>query len=88
MLGNVEAIALAQELGTHLMLIDDADGREETERRALIATGTLGILENAAMHGLIDLPNALAQLQATTFRAKQELFQNLLARDAERTGKR
>jgi predicted nucleic acid-binding protein len=65
-------------------LIDDADGREAAERHALNATGTLGILENAAIHGLIDLPGALARLQATTFRAKAELFQELLARDAAR----
>jgi predicted nucleic acid-binding protein len=82
--GEREAIALAQELHASLLLIDDADGREAAERHALNATGTLGILENAAIHGLIDLPGALARLQATTFRAKAELFQELLARDAAR----
>lgn len=82
--GEREAIALAQELQAPLLLIDDADGREEAERRALMATGTLGILEAAAIHGLIDLPSALARLQATTFRARAELFQELLARDAAR----
>jgi predicted nucleic acid-binding protein len=69
-----------------LLLIDDADGRAEAERYALAATGTLGILENAAIHGLLDLPSALMRLQATTFRARPELFHELLARDAARKG--
>jgi predicted nucleic acid-binding protein len=82
--GEREAIALAQELQAPLLLIDDADGRAEAERHALTATGTLGILESAAIHGLLDLPGALTRLQATTFRARPELFQELLARDAAR----
>ena len=82
--GEREAIALALEIHASLLLIDDADGRAEAERQALTATGTFGILENAAIHGLIDLPDALARLQATTFRARPELFQELLARDAAR----
>lgn len=86
--GEREAIALAQELEAAMVLIDDADGREEAERRALLATGTLGILEAAAIQRLIDLPSALARLQATTFRAKPELFQELLARDTERKRQR
>jgi predicted nucleic acid-binding protein len=82
--GEREAIALAQELQAPLLLIDVADGREEAERHALMATGTLGILEATAFHGLVNLPRALARLQATTFRARAELFQELLARDAAR----
>lgn len=82
--GEREAIALAWELQAPLLLIDDADGRAEAERQALTATRTLGILETAAIHGLIDLPGALTRLQATTFRARPELFQALLARDAAR----
>jgi len=86
--GEREAIALAHELQAPLLLIDDADGRAEAERHALTATGTLGILENAAIHGLLDLPSALTRLQATTFRARPELFQELLARDAARKEQR
>src|SRR5215471_15436907 len=82
--GEREAIALAQELHALLLLIDDADGREAAEQRALVAVGTLGILEAAAIRELIDLPDALARLQATTFRARAELFQALLTRQAAR----
>jgi predicted nucleic acid-binding protein len=82
--GEREAIALAQELQAPLLLIDDADGRAEAERHALTATGTLGILEAAAIRGLVDLLVALTRLEATTFRARRELFQDLLDRDAAR----
>jgi hypothetical protein len=46
----------------------------------------LGILETAATGGLIDLPGALALLQATTFHASKQLYQALLDRDAARKG--
>jgi len=32
------------------------DGRHEAQRRALTMTATLGVLERAAVRGLIDLP--------------------------------
>src|SRR5215510_7996343 len=57
--GELEAIPLAQELGVSLLLMDDFEGREEAERRALTVTGTLGVLETAAIRGLIDLPSVL-----------------------------
>ena len=83
--GEREAIALAHELQAPLLLMDDPDGREEAARRALRTTGTLGILEQAAMHELLDLPSVLTQLfTTTTFRACAALIQDLLARDAAR----
>jgi predicted nucleic acid-binding protein len=82
--GELEAIPLAQELGASFLLMDDFEGREEAERRALTVTGTLGVLETAAIRGLIDLPSVLAQLQATTFYASQCLYDEVLARDAAR----
>jgi hypothetical protein len=75
-----QVFQLIRVFGTH----NDADGREEVERWGLPATGTLGILEHAALQGVIDLPTALARLQATTFRARPALFQELLAHGAAR----
>jgi predicted nucleic acid-binding protein len=83
--GEREAIALAQKLHVPLLLMDDPEGREEATRRALRTTGTLGVLEQAAIDGLLDLPTVLTQLlTTTTFRARAALIQDLLARDAAR----
>src|SRR5499426_462293 len=82
--GELEAIPLAQELGAAFLLMDDFEGRQEAERRALTVTGTLGVLETAAIRGLIDLPSVLAQLQATTFYASQRLYDEVLARAVAR----
>jgi predicted nucleic acid-binding protein len=46
--------------------------------------GTLGILAEAARRNLLDLPQALAALQATNFHAAPDLIELLLANDARR----
>lgn len=82
--GERDAIPLAEELPGAILVIDDHDGREEAARRTLDLIGTIGVLEEAAIRGLIDLPPVLAQLQATTFHASPRLFAEALARDAAR----
>ena len=64
--------------------MDDNAGHEEAERRAIKVTGLLGVLEIAALRGLIDLPPVIAQPQATTFYASPRLYNEVLARDAAR----
>lgn len=76
--GEAEAIALAEKLSATLLLIDEREGREVAVRRGLVITGLLGVLRDAAERGLIDLPNALAELQKTTFRASPKLIQALI----------
>lgn len=82
--GEREAIPLALELHASFLVIDDHDGRDEAARRSIEMIGTVGILEAAAIRGLIDLPSVLAQLQATTFHGSPRLFADALARDAAR----
>jgi len=82
--GEREAIPLAQELHAVFLLMDDTDGRAEAARRAIPVTGTVGVLETAAIRGLIDLPPVLARLQTTTFHGSPQLFADALARDATR----
>jgi predicted nucleic acid-binding protein len=82
--GELEAIPLAQELHAERLLMDDLDGRRIARARGLIVIGAIGVLETAAVQGLIDLPSVLTHLQATTFYAPQSLYDEVLARDAAR----
>jgi predicted nucleic acid-binding protein len=42
--------------------------------------GTLGILDAAALRGLVELPAAIGMLKQTTFHAKPDLLDSLLRR--------
>jgi predicted nucleic acid-binding protein len=82
--GERQAILLAQATRADVLLIDERCGRRAARSRALRTLGTLGILDEAATHGLLDLPAALTRLQATNFRLTREMVQALLARDTAR----
>ena len=77
--GERAAIALAQAVGDALLLIDDRAGIEAARGRGVKATGTLGILLQAAGLGLVDLPTAFQRLKATNFRYRPALLDALLA---------
>jgi predicted nucleic acid-binding protein len=77
--GEAEAILLAEGLRPDvLLLIDDRDGRQEATRRGIATTGTLGVLNDAAERGFLDLEEALARLGQTTFRASPALIAALI----------
>lgn len=76
-LGERSAIALAGSLQADLLLIDEAAGRAEARRRGLRATGTLGVLRVAAEQGLVDVPELMARLRATTFYVGDELLNDI-----------
>jgi predicted nucleic acid-binding protein len=80
--GEREAMALAEQFRADQLLLDEAAARREAARRDLPFIGTLGVLREAARRGLIDLPKALAQLQATTFYVSPVLIRSLLDEDA------
>jgi predicted nucleic acid-binding protein len=82
--GEREALLLVQELGADAFLTDDLEGRQEALQRGMQVTGTLGILERAALRDLIDLPTAITHLQSTTFHPPAEIIAAMLARDAAR----
>jgi predicted nucleic acid-binding protein len=79
--GEREAIVLAQELRADLLLMDDRAGRHEAERRNLKVIGSLAVLEEGAKRGLVNLPEALAKLQETSFRVSKEVLESLLERN-------
>ena len=83
--GELEAIALAEELRADALLIDDWDGRQEALRRHLNVFGTLRVLADGSDEGIVDLRVAVDRLRRTNFRANEELFHWLLAREKPKT---
>lgn len=81
--GEAAAIALAQELNADRLLIDDRDGRMVAESLGIQVAGTLAVLRDAALEGLVDLTRAFESLQKTTFRASPALYEAIL-QDFER----
>ena len=77
-LGEQAAITLAQTLPADLLIIDERLGRQIACDRGLPIIGTLGILDDAADQGLIDLAETIAQLQQTSFRVSRRIIQALL----------
>ena len=75
-LGERAAIALAGTIHADLLLIDDAAGRAEAKRRNLRVTGTPGVLRAAAERGLVNVPEIVARLKATTFYADEALLKS------------
>jgi predicted nucleic acid-binding protein len=86
--GEQDAILLAESLKAERLIIDDLEGRREAARRRLPVIGTLGLLAEAARRNLLDLPQALAALQATNFHVSPELIEVLLKNDAKQRGVR
>jgi predicted nucleic acid-binding protein len=77
--GEVAAIGLALHRAIPLVLLDERDARDEATRRGLVVAGTLRILADASLAGLLSLPDAFLRLQQTNFRAAPILYDKLLA---------
>jgi predicted nucleic acid-binding protein len=50
--------------------MNEWDGRAEAKRRRLLVIGTLGVLADAHLVGLLDFETALAQLQPLQLRGR------------------
>ncbi|MBC6478988.1 MAG: DUF3368 domain-containing protein [Hormoscilla sp. GM7CHS1pb] len=79
--GEREAILLAEELEADLILLDDIQARRLAVERGLIVTGLLGVLQQSATLGLIDLTVAIERLRETNFWISSSLLQSLLEQD-------
>ena len=73
-LGERAAIALAETMRADLLLIDEAAGRAEAKRRQLRVIGTLGVLRSGAEEGLVNVPDMLERLKATSFYLDEALL--------------
>jgi predicted nucleic acid-binding protein len=82
--GERDAIVLASEQQTMLLLMDERDGTEAARRRGLVVVGTLGALDAAAAHGWINLREMFLRLRKTTFRAPARVMNAMLEQDAKR----
>jgi predicted nucleic acid-binding protein len=82
--GEREAIALAIALRADALIIDDRAARREAERRGVRAIGTLRVLDDAALAGLVNLSEAVRQLQSAGFYLDPRLAQFLLDRHSKR----
>ena len=75
--GEQEAIALSQSVGASLVLLDEKKGRQVARDLGFVVTGTLGVLDLAARHGLVDLVDVLKRLERTTFRITPRLLRHI-----------
>lgn len=76
--GEQDAIMLAEELGADQLIVDDLRGRREAQKRGIPVTGTLGVLREASVLGLLDLRTAVERLKATNFHMAPEVLIRLL----------
>jgi len=70
-------MALAVELAADQLIIDDLQGRRTAERSGVAVIGTLGVLRDASLAGLLDLTSAIDRLRNTTFHVRPEILSRL-----------
>jgi predicted nucleic acid-binding protein len=82
--GERAAIALAKAQAIRLLLMDDRAAVVAAHREGLAVVGTLGLLDQAAARGLIDIAAVVARLKQTNFRYRPELLDALLTQHREK----
>lgn len=82
--GEASAIALAIELEDCLLIIDDLKGRKFAHQLGLSIIGTIGIIVDAKLVGIIpSVKPILAKIKATNFRITEQLELLILKRAGE-----
>jgi predicted nucleic acid-binding protein len=76
-IGESEAIALAVEIHADFVLIDDLTGRQEAIRRGLKVAGTLSVLDEADLAGLVVFDDAVSELRKTSFRVSPAVLSEI-----------
>jgi predicted nucleic acid-binding protein len=82
--GELEAICLACEIKAAAVLMDDRAGRIAAIHCGLAVIGTIGLLEQGAARGLLDLPQVMERLRQTNARLDPGLIEAALERDKTR----
>jgi len=83
--GERDAILLTQESANGLLIIDERAGTKEAENRGLLTTSTLGVLDQAAYRGLVDIQQAMSRLLATNFRIRRDIVESLVKKHGHKT---
>ena len=82
--GEASAIALAKEMESPLLLLDDLKARKLATKLNLKFTGTLGVINKAKQMGAIEKVKPLIEkLQATNFRISENIINELLKKNNE-----
>jgi predicted nucleic acid-binding protein len=82
--GEASAIALAKEMESPLLLLDDLKARKLASKLNLKFTGTLGIIHKAKQIGAIEkIKPLIDRLQATNFRISENIITELLRKNNE-----
>ena len=82
--GEASAIALAIELDNCLLIIDDLKGRKFAHQLGLTIIGTIGVIVDAKLVGIIpSVKPILAKIKSTNFRITEQLELLILKRAGE-----
>jgi predicted nucleic acid-binding protein len=77
--GEADALALADQIGADLVLLDESAARRRAGSLGLRKTGTVGVLLRAKRKGMIDeLRLELDRLRATAFWIDEALYRRVL----------
>ena len=82
--GEASAIALAIELDDCLLIIDDLKGRRFANQIGLTIIGTIGVIVDAKLAGIINsVRPILTKIKSTNFRITEQLEVIILKRSGE-----
>ena len=78
--GESEAIILADEKSSDVLLMDEHKGRQVAKKMGITITGTIGILTQAFDEGMLtkeDVERCIEQLKESGIRISEKLYQRL-----------
>lgn len=82
--GEASAIALAIELDDSLLIIDDLKGRKFAQKLGLTIVGTVGIIVDSKLSGIIpSVKPLLKKIKKTNFRITEKLEELILNKAGE-----